>query len=274
MKTFFRYLAAYLLLAAAALATELKIGTLNCYLLFDPAIQHSGKLDDEKRMSSAEYQTKLSNLASLIKGYQVVALQETGGRDEVTALAKAAGMLWAWTKGKDVATGEEVALLYDLPGWKVTSEGRVGELDRVVSKHLLVLATRGTDRIYFLAVHLIRPIGAQAEKQARQRTAIGGWMAEEVARDPGASVVVLGDTNDSDANPGPSLYGIGREAGELDGFAATHLIGKCFDRLVLAGVGNWTAIEIIRPPYGKRPNDSNKRVWTDHFFVGTTLHWD
>lgn len=120
-------------------------------------------------------------------------------------------------------------------------------------------------------MHLLRPIGAQAEKQARQRAAIGGWMAEQLARQPGASVVVAGDTNDSDTAPGQSLYGVGREAGELDGFAATHLAGKCFDRLVVAGAGAWTAIEVIRPPYGPRPNDANKRVWTDHFFVGATL---
>ena len=71
---------------------------------------------------------------------------------------------------------------------------------------------------------------------------------------------------------GGSLFGVGREARELGVFAATHLTGKCFDRLVVAGVGSWTKIEIRVPPYGKRPNAANKRVWTDHFFVGATLH--
>jgi hypothetical protein len=36
MRTPVRHLVIFLLLAVAALATELKIGTLNCYLLFDP----------------------------------------------------------------------------------------------------------------------------------------------------------------------------------------------------------------------------------------------
>ena len=28
---------------------------------------------------------------------------------------------------------------------------------------------------------------------------------------------------------------------------------------------------VLRPPYGPRPNDANKRVWTDHYFVGAGL---
>ena len=78
---------------------------------------------------------------------------------------------------------------------------------------------------------------------------------------------VLGDTN-TDRQP---LYGIGREAGELNNFAATHLTNKCYDRLVVAGAGKWAGIEVLRPPYGPRPNDANKRVWTDHYFVGAGL---
>ncbi len=268
MKIPFRHVAVFLLLAVAALAAELKIGSLNCYLFFDPAVDHPGKVDDANQMTAQQYQTKIANLATFTKGYEVVALQETGGRAEITALAAAAGMSWAWTKGKDTATGEEVGLLYKLPGWKVTSKGRVAELDRVVSKHLLVLATKGAEKVYILAVHLLRPIGAQAEKHAKQRAAIGSWITEQLAREPGTTVVVLGDTNNSEKQ---ALYGIGREAGELNNFAATHITNKCYDRLVVAGTGKWTAIEILRPPYGKRPNDANKRVWTDHFFVGAKL---
>ncbi len=113
-----------------------------------------------------------------------------------------------------------------------------------------------------------RPIGAQAEKQAKQREAIGTWATALLSRESGATVVIVGDTNNSDRK---SLYGVGRDAGELNGFAATHLTNKCFDRLVVAGSGSWTAIEILKPPYGKRPNDTLKRVWTDHYFVGATL---
>lgn len=268
MKIPLRHLALLLFLAVAALAADLKIGTLNAYLLFDPSIDHRGKVDDANRMTADQYQQKLANLATLTKGYNVVALQETGGRAEITALATAAGMSWIFTKGNDTATGQEVGVLHNLPGWKVTSKGRVADLDRVVSKHLLVQATDEKHRVYILAVHLLRPIGAQAEKQARQREAIGTWAKALLAREPGVSVVIAGDTNNSDRH---SLYGIGRDAGEMNAFGPTHLTNKCYDRLVVAGAGAWTAIEILKPPYGKRPNDTLKRVWTDHYFVGATI---
>ncbi|MCI0491568.1 MAG: hypothetical protein L0Z07_01370 [Planctomycetes bacterium] len=144
----------------------------------------------------------------------------------------------------------------------------MADLDRVVSKHLLVQATKDQTRVYFLAVHLLRPIGSQAERHARQREAIGAWAKGVLAREPNATVVILGDTNSSQRQ---SLYGIGREAGELNRFAPTHLTNRCFDRLVAAGAGKWESIEIKRPPYGPRPNDANERVWTDHYFVGATL---
>ena len=268
MKSRLRHIGLVLVLAVTAIAAELKVGSLNCYLLFDPAIDHRGKVDDANRMTPEQYRTKVANLATLTKGYELVSLQEIGGREEVTALAKAAGMSWAWTQGKDTATGQDVAVLHNLPGWAVSSKGRVAELDRVVSKHLLVLATHEMNRVYVLAVHLLRPIGPQADKQAKQREAIGAWATGLLSREPGATVLVVGDTNFSDRKP---LYGVGREAGELNAFAATHLTNKCYDRLVVAGVGKWAGIEVLRPPYGPRPNDANKRVWTDHYFVGATL---
>lgn len=72
----------FLVLTSAVLAADLKVGTLNCYLLFDPSINHRGKVDDDNRMTSAQYQQKLTNLATLTKGYDVVALQEIGGKTE------------------------------------------------------------------------------------------------------------------------------------------------------------------------------------------------
>lgn len=177
-------------------------------------------------------------------------------------------MSWHWTRGKDTATGQEVGILHNLPGWKVTSMGRVAALDCIVSKHLLVQATKDRTRIYALAVHLLRPIGAQAERQARQREAIGSWATGLLARETDATVLIVGDTNNSDRH---SLYGVGRDAGELNRYAATHLAGRCLDRLVVAGAGKWESVELRRPPYGPRPNDANKRVWSDHYFVGAGL---
>ncbi len=108
-------------------------------------------------------------------------------------------------------------------------------------------------------------MGTWAWLPALQSTA---WAKGLQARDPGATVVIAGDTNNTDRQP---LYGVGREAGELNNFAATHLTNKCYDRLVVSGAGKWAEIEVLRPPYGPRPNDANKRVWTDHYFVGSVL---
>ena len=110
-----------ILAATVSVAAEIKVATLNCFLLFDPRIEHRGKLDDEQRMSVAQYHEKLGNLSALIRGYDVVGIQETGGRAEVDALAAKAGMQGLWVKGDDTATGQEVGLLYKLPGWTVTS---------------------------------------------------------------------------------------------------------------------------------------------------------
>lgn len=271
MKTFTRHIVLFLALAAAALAVDIKVGTLNCLLLFDPKIEHRGKVDNEQKMTPQEYQAKLANLTTLMRGYEVVGLQETGGKSEIAALAKVAGMSWAWERGNDTATGEEVGLLYRLPGWTVSSKGRVPELDRLVSKHLLVEAKKGTHRVLFLVVHLLRPMGTQEEKHKQQIAAIGAWMTQQTAADPKAAVVVLGDTNSTLTEKGASLFGVGVEAGDLSGFKATHLTNKAYDRMVVTGAGKWTNVEIRKPPYGNRPPAPVKRVWTDHYFLGAVL---
>ena len=61
-----------LLAATVSVAAEIKVATLNCYLLFDPRIDPRGKLDDGQRTSVAQYDEKLGNLSSLIRGYDVV----------------------------------------------------------------------------------------------------------------------------------------------------------------------------------------------------------
>ena len=40
-----------ILAATVSVAAEIKVATLNCFLLFDPRIDHRGKLDDEQRQA-------------------------------------------------------------------------------------------------------------------------------------------------------------------------------------------------------------------------------
>ena len=63
------------LAATVSVAAEIKVATLNCFLLFDSRIEHRGKLDEEQRISMARYNEKLVNLSSLIRGYDVVGVQ-------------------------------------------------------------------------------------------------------------------------------------------------------------------------------------------------------
>ncbi len=258
----------FVLATAVSVAAEIKVATLNCFLLFDPRIEHRGKLDEQQRMSLAQYNEKLSNLASLIRGYDVVGLQETGGRAEVDALAAKAGMQGLWVKGNDTATGEEVGLLYKLPGWRVTSASRTPELDRILSKHLLVEMQNSDHRALFLVIHLIRPIDNQLAKHHQQLEAIKTWMRYQHATHPGWLIVVLGDTNSTLVERGSSLFGFGVEAGESIDFQPTHLNRSAYDRMVLLGPGTWHNVEIKAPPYDNRPPAALKRVWTDHFRLG------
>jgi hypothetical protein len=268
-----RLLALWLAFATAALAADLRIATLNCFLLFKPGIEHRGQLDNANPLTPGQYGEKIANLLTLVSGAQFIGLQETGGRAEIEDLAAAGGYQWAFAKGRDTYTGQEVGALYRLPGWKVIINGRVGALNAAVSKHLLVTARKDAQTIHFLVVHLIRPIGEQAAKHQHQLDCIAAWAREIIAREPASSVVILGDTNHPTSTPASSIYGIGQEAAPLHSPAATHLNGQSYDRLVLVGDGAWNSTQIRRPPYGRKPNKSLTRVWTDHFALEAVLSY-
>lgn len=259
------------LAAGLVRAEDVRVATLNCCLLFSPAVSHESDVGKESPLTPAQYREKIRNLLTLVKDADFVGVEETGGRAELEDLARASNRQWAFAKGKDVFTGEEVGALYSLPGWKVMVNGRVGELDRLVSKHLLVTAMKDKIRIRFLVVHLLRPLGGNESKHQAQVAAIGRWAAKLRAMEPDTSIVILGDTNDARVVRGGSLFGVGRESGELLGFSATHLDGNPYDRIVLVGTGMLLNAGVQRPPFGGRPNNATKRVWTDHFAMEATL---
>jgi|GEM_PF-4710347 len=261
----------FLVFATSLLGEELRVGTLNCFLMFSPVVAHQGVVAAQNLLTPEQYSEKRINLISLVKDCDFVGLQELGGREEAEDLAKTAGWDWVLTKGKDTYTGEQVGAIYHLPGWKVTRNGRVGDLDNVVSNHLLVTASKGGKTVRFLIVHLIRPIGKNRLKHEKQIAAIHGWAAKTHEQEPQTSIIIMGDTNDPTRWTDTSLFGLGKEAGELIDFSPTHLDGRPYDRLVLIGPGSWSAVSVAQPPYGKRPNATLKRVWTDHFALKATL---
>jgi endonuclease/exonuclease/phosphatase family metal-dependent hydrolase len=263
---------ATLLLAVSAAAAELTVGTLNTYLHFSPAYKHRGRLEGQAALTAGEYATKTANLAAMISRFDVVGLQEIGGRPEVEDLAKLLGFDSAFVGGKDTYTGQEVGVIWRrLPGWRVTNNGRVPSLDASLSKHILVTleAPDGQTRIRLLNVHMIRPIGENATKHAAQIDAINTWAAGVLAGDKAATVVVVGDTNNETRGP---IFTFGQEANALNKFAGTHNVGKPFDRLAVGGRGRWTKVDVVAPPYGtKRPDNFVLRMSTDHRAVGAVL---
>lgn len=242
----------------------LDVATLNCLFLVDPSRPPEGQLNGE-RPSPEVYATKLENLAGFAKGPDLVAIQEVGSNIEASALAsKMGGYSARFSQGTDTYTGQDVAILVaNRPGLKVRSSGRVPSLG-ALSKHLLVSLEDGGSRFEVLAVHMIRPIGKNAEKHEKQLQAIREWIESQRERSPQNTVIVLGDFN----NPGKDLLPYS-DSGAATKFAPTHLTGKAFDRIFTTG--KLAAVEVVRPPLPKRPNDLLKASWTDHYLLKATV---
>lgn len=248
-----------LALFVSTLAAALRVGTLNCFFLVDPARPPEGRLAD-KGPSPEVYVAKLDNLSGMLRGVDVVGLQEVGSEIEAKALAQRAGMQSRFVQGKDTFTGQDVAtIVVERPGLKVRGASRVRELENL-SKHLLVTLEEGGVRYAILNVHLLRPIGRNEEKHRAQLQSITDWVAATREREPETVVVVLGDFN----NPSRSILPL-FDSGEATDFAPTHLDRKAFDRIFTSG--RLAEVEVVRPPYPKRPNDLLKALWSDHFLV-------
>jgi endonuclease/exonuclease/phosphatase family metal-dependent hydrolase len=246
-------------LLVSTLEAALRVGTLNCYFLVDPARPPEGRLAD-KAPPPEVYTVKLDNLSGMLGALDVVALQEVGSGIEATALAQRARMGSRFVQGKDTFTGQDVAtLVAERPGLTVRGATRVRELENL-SKHLLVTMEEGGTRYAILNVHLLRPFGQNEERHQGQLRAIADWAMQMKISQPGTVVVVLGDFN----NPGRGILSL-RDSAEANDFAPTHLDQKALDRIFTSGtLGD---VEVLRPPYPKRPNDLLKSLWSDHFLV-------
>lgn len=261
-----RLLPVFLFLLCSPLWAALKVGTLNCFFLVDPTRAKEGQLGD-KAPAPEIYAAKLDNLSGLIRGLDLVALQEVGSEIEAKAFAKRAGYAARFVQGKDTYTGQDVAtLVAERPGLVVRGATRVPELE-ILSKHLLVNVEEAGVRYAVLNVHLIRPIGRNEQKHAAQLAAIRAWAEALKKRAPETVVVVLGDFN----NPGSDLFSMRDSKTATDG-AATHLEKKAFDRIFTTGA--LREASVVRPPYPKRPNDLLKAMWTDHYLLKATVDRD
>lgn len=132
------------------------------------------------------------------------------------------------------------------------------------SKHLLVSLEAEGKTYAVLVVHLLRPIGKNAEKHETQLAAIRPWVESMKKNAPDTTIVVIGDFN----NEGKALLPL-TDSAALNGYAPTHLNGSAYDHIFSSG--KLSAVEIVRPPYPKRPNDLLKSLWTDHYLVKASL---
>lgn len=165
-----RYLVVLLALVSS-LSAAIKVGTLNCFFLVDPSRPPEGQLS-EKAPTPAIYAAKLENLSGLIKGLDVVGIQEVGSEKETQALARAAGYQPFFVQGKDTFTGQDVGAMVSIrPGLSVKKATRVSALESL-SKHLLVTLEVDGARYAVLVVHLLRPIGKNETKHLAQLAAI------------------------------------------------------------------------------------------------------
>jgi hypothetical protein len=258
----------FLFLAFASLAlADIKVSTLNCYLLFSPANVERTAMKREV-MPAETYRVKVEHLASMIaaSGADIVGLQEIGSKAELTdlsrALSQSTGKKWSvcFVQGRDTYTGEDVgALVCERPGLHLVKYQRVPGLSSL-SKHLVVTLVADGKDYHIAVVHLIRPIRESGiEKHGKQLMALDSWV-----RSQSGAVVVMGDFNDT----GKALLGL-RSAGELTHWSATHLSGKSFDNIYSLPAPTQAMVQ--RPRYPKKPNKLTVATWTDHYLLEATV---
>ena len=240
---------------------ELAVSSLNAYFCFSPNYPAGSLKNTPRPETQEEYVRKISNLSTLVNTSSIVGLQEVE-KQSVADLATELKFKQAFVKGRDTYTAQDVGILVS-PNVTLSSHGRVKELDKLVTKHLLVKAklSDGT-KVNILNVHLIRPIGEAATKHAAQLGVIQTWAETLISQ--GENVIVMGDFNAT----GKELLGAQfRDAINEVPSAKTGLFGKALDHIYVSPSITIKTVQIKQPPYGKKPNDLNKRLWTDHFAV-------
>lgn len=264
--------------------------TLNCYWFLGQENYHSA----DRPRGEQEYELKAGHLAGLLPPEPplFVGLQEVGNDGDVQTLAYAAQRRYGHTyqplfvQGKDTATKQDVGALLDTTrGWGVHGRpSRVSELEREVSKHLVVRLTNAVTSMDIAVVHLRRPIGEEGEKKQKdQNRALLRWVMRHLSGNPKANVVILGDFNEGAyKGPAQSLAVLFQAKPpmvdvfeQLPGRPRTHADGKAYDRILISeGIYRGLSglkldgVEIRRHTYGKGPD---RRFYTDHFPVVARL---
>ncbi len=267
---------------------RISITTLNCGAFFGGG---ETRIELGQPKSSPEYWVKAQNLVNLWPENPplVVALEEIGGAREAVHLAQFAARRYQHTfqpvfaETKDTFTEEAVGALLDLSqGWKISGKpGRVPELDRAVSKHLVLRVTNSFSALEICVIHLRRPIGQYGKlAQEKQCAALQQWASARLAKNPHENLVIIGDFNEP-KKPGDATAAVAAlllpPAGLRDAFVLTggnfrtHANGKAYDRVLISsalaqGDAGWKydSISAQAHPHGK---GEEKKLFSDHFPV-------
>ena len=167
----------WLLLTLSASAESLSLATLNCYWFFNG--EDASKVQNDRPRDTVEYSTKAGHLIGLLppEAPLFVGFQELGGGEDLAALAHSATARYhhpyqsLFVRGHDTSTGQNVGAILDTSrGWGVYGRpSRVSDLERELSKHLVVRLTNATTSMDVCVVHLRRAIGDGGTEKQRER---------------------------------------------------------------------------------------------------------
>lgn len=274
--------------SASAQSGKIFFTTLNCYAFFGGG---ETKMQLGQPQTPADYWRKAQNLVGLwpTNPPAFIGLQEIGGAREVVYLSQIAAARYhhtfqpIFTDTKDNYTEEAVAAVVDLSqGWGITGKpGRDPELDKALSKHLVVKLTNNFTTLEICVVHLRRPIGKYAKLQQQdQNLALKKWADGRLVKNPCANLIILGDFNETKppGDTNASVAVLAQPAGTMrDSFQVTgggfrtHANGQAYDRIIfsapmLNGDAGLKFEKISAHPHthGKTPD---KYWFTDHFPV-------
>jgi two-component system chemotaxis response regulator CheB len=181
------------------------------------------------------------------------------------------------------STGQNVGAILDTSsGWGVYGRpSRVSDLERELSKHLVVRLTNAVTSMDICVAHLRRPISSDGiEKQKSQCRALLRWAMRHLSGDLKANVVILGDFNEghpigSDSQALDVLFQakppLVDALGTLSGKITTHTDGKAYDRILVSDAIakglNRLKLERVVIQQHRHGKGEERRIYTDHFPV-------
>jgi hypothetical protein len=275
-------------LAVPAQTNRVLISTLNCYAFFGG---NETRLQLGQPQTSPDYWRKARNLVGLWSAAAplLIGLEEIGGSREAVYLSRFAAARYqhsfqpVFAETKDTFTEEAVGAVMDLDqGWHLAGKpGCDPELDKNLSKHLVVKLTNNFAALEICVVHLRRGIGQYGLRAQRgQDAALKNWAAARLARNPQENLVILGDFNETKnaGDPSASVAVLaGTNAPLRDAFSfstekfRTHANGRAYDRILFSpaladGAAGLKFEKVFVQPH-THGKGAEKYWFTDHFPV-------